>query len=61
MITSPYRTKLTRDMMEGVKNPSRNPINRKPYRTPQQKANARKSAYRAETGEWRSPTPVSYH
>jgi hypothetical protein len=35
--------------------------NRKPYRTKAQKALARKTAYKADDGTYRSTAPVSYH
>lgn len=38
----------------------RNLTNRKPYRTKEQKAEARKRAYKHK-GAWRSPAAVSYH
>lgn len=35
--------------------------NHKPYRTREQKELARKSAYKAKDGAWRSTASVSYH
>ena len=35
--------------------------NRKPYRTKAQKAEARRLAYRAKDGTWRSNAPFSCH
>ena len=40
---------------------ARDYTNRKPYRTKAQKELARKTAYKAADGTWRSTAPVSYH
>lgn len=56
-----FGTKLTRDILDGAKNPSRNMHNRKPYRTKAQKAEARHEAVRCKDGAWRSPVAVSVH
>lgn len=56
-----YATKLTRGILAGEKNPSRNMHNRKPFRTAAQKARAREDAFRCKDGYWRSAAPVSWH
>lgn len=56
-----YATKLTREIFEGKKNPSRNMWNGKPYRTAKQKREARETAERCRDGAFRSPAPVSWH
>lgn len=38
-----------------------NMLNRKPYRTKEQKAMARATAVLEADGTWRSTAPVSYH
>lgn len=49
-----YQTKKTR---EG----ERNMVNRKPFRTKHQKAEARIMAKKAPTGQWKAPVAVSKH
>jgi len=61
MVISQYRTKLTREIQDGEKNPSRNMWNGKPYRTVRQKELARDSAERCNDGAYRSSAPVSWH
>ena len=39
----------------------RDMINHKPYRTPTQKEEARKTAFKGKDGAWHSTAPVSYH
>ena len=58
---SRFGTKLTRETLEGKKNPSRNMWNGKPYRTKAQKAEARRVASPCSDGTWRSHAPVSWH
>jgi hypothetical protein len=50
-----FGTKLTREILEGKPNPSRNMWNGKPYRTKAQKASARADARNHTTA------PVSWH
>ena len=38
-----------------------NMLNRKPFRTAAQKAEARRTAKKGDDGAWRSSAPVSYH
>lgn len=40
---------------------TRDVSNRKPYRSKTQKEEARRRAYRAKDGAWRSTAPCSYH
>jgi hypothetical protein len=61
MIISPYATQLTRDISRGSRNPERNMLNRKPYRTPSQKRTARTMAKKGEDGAFHSPSPFSMH
>ena len=61
MIISPFQTKLTREIMEGKKAPTRNMWNGKPYRTRAEKAEARAKARRCNDGAFRSTAPVSWH
>ena len=61
MQPSPYATKLTREIFEGHRSPSRNMTNGKPYRTAKQKAEARANATKRADGTWRSDAPVSFH
>lgn len=57
-----WATQFTRESwFEGKKNPSRNMLNRKPFRTKAQKVAARDEACRCDDGAWRSSAPVSYH
>lgn len=56
-----FGTKLTREILEGKANPSRNPWNGKPYRTKAQKAEARSRASKRDDGAYRSLAPVSWH
>lgn len=58
---SRFGTKLTREIMEGKKAPSRNMWNGKPYRTAAQKRDARREAYRGNDGTFHSDAPVSWH
>lgn len=39
----------------------RSMINRKPFRTAEQKAEAKRLARKCDDGTWRSSAPVSYH
>lgn len=54
MIKSPYATSYTRTGVLDMKN-------RKPYRTPAQKALARELAEKTKNGSYTSRAPVSYH
>lgn len=54
-------TQTTQDMFDGKKTPSRNMVNRKPYRTAAQKAEARATAVKCDDGAYRSSAPVSYN
>lgn len=56
-----YGTKLTREILEGKANPSRNMWNGKPYRTKAQKAEARSDAEKCSDGAFRSNASVSWH
>lgn len=56
-----FGTKLTREILDGKPNPSRNMWNGKPYRTKAQRIAARRDAERCSDGAWRSPAPVSFH
>jgi len=38
-----------------------NMLNMKPYRTAEQKAEAKATAHKGKDGAWRSKAPVSYH
>jgi hypothetical protein len=58
---SAYETQFTRETREGVKNPSVNMWNRKPYRNKAQKDAARLSAKLCDDGVYRSTAPVSIH
>lgn len=56
-----YQTKLTREILEGHRAPSRNMTNGKPFRTARQKADARDKARICDDGAYRSSANVSYH
>lgn len=49
-----YQTKLSREGQINM-------LNRKPYRTAAQKAQARKDAVKCDDGAYRSTAPVSFH
>lgn len=51
---SPYATNYTRTGKLDM-------LNRKPFRTAAQKAEARRTATKGADGAWRSSAPVSYH
>jgi hypothetical protein len=61
MFFSPFMTKLTREILDGKANPSRNMWNGKPYRTRAQKIDARREARKCKDGAYRSAAPVSWH
>lgn len=54
-------TQTTRDMLEGRKPPRVNMTNGKPYRTAQQKQEARTKARLCSDGTYRSAASVSFH
>lgn len=58
---SPYMTQLTREILDGKANPTRNMWNRKPFRTQRQKIAALGSAVKCNDGAWRSTAMVSIH
>lgn len=61
LIARACMTQLTRQILAGEKNPSRNMSNRKPYRTVSQKKAARASATKGKDGTFRSSASVSFH
>lgn len=56
-----HATQVTRQMLDGVKSPTRNMTNGKPYRSARLKAEARAKATRRDDGAYRSPVAVLFH